>query len=152
MPVVRTSSFGPVAYDAAAVIEFPRGVPGFEARRRFVAVQFPHTQPLTFLQSLEDPALCFVTLPVLVVDPQYRLWVSGEDRESIGLCGAGQPRIGEDVLCLAVLALREGGATANLLAPVVVNLRNLKAVQAVAAESGYSHQHPLAAREAAVCS
>jgi len=55
------------------------------------------------------------------------------------------------VLCLAVLSFRPTGPTANLLAPVVVNVANLKAVQAVMADSGYSHQHALAAQEA-VCS
>ena len=42
-----------------------------------------------------------------------------------------QPRIGEDVLCLTVLSIRETGPTANLLAPMVVNLHNRKAVQAM---------------------
>jgi flagellar assembly factor FliW len=51
-----------------------------------------------------------------------------------------------------VLSIREGGPTANLLAPLVINMRNLKAVQAVAAESGYSHQHVLLPEEAPVCS
>jgi len=56
------------------------------------------------------------------------------------------------VLCLAVLSIRENGPTANLLAPVVINLSNGKGVQAVAVSSGYSHQHPMcAAEEAAAC-
>jgi flagellar assembly factor FliW len=51
-----------------------------------------------------------------------------------------------------VLSIRETGPTANLLAPIVVNLRNRRAVQAVAAESDYSHQHALMPEEASVCS
>jgi flagellar assembly factor FliW len=41
--------------------------------------------------------------------------------------------------------------TANLLAPIVVNLKTHRAIQAIQADSGYSHQHPLlaAAREEA---
>jgi flagellar assembly factor FliW len=51
-----------------------------------------------------------------------------------------------------VLSLRETGPTANLLAPVIVNLKSLKAVQAVAQEGSYSHQHPLVTEEmAAAC-
>lgn len=152
MPVVQTSNFGSISYSPAAVIEFPRGLPGFDDRRRFLALQFEDTAPVVFLQSLEHPNLCFITMPVLAVDPQYRLQVSTEDLGEVDLPSQRQPRIGEDVLCLAVLSLRETGPTANLLAPVVVNLRNLKAVQAVAPESGYSHQHALLAEEAAVCS
>jgi flagellar assembly factor FliW len=152
MPVVQTSNFGSISYHPDAAIEFPRGLPGFDDRRRFVALQFPDTVPLTFLQSLECPDLCFITMPVLAVDPQYRLEVNGEDLEQLELSPLRQPRIGEDVLCLTVLSLGESGPTANLLAPVVVNLRTLKAVQAVAPESGYSHRQAVVPEEAAVCS
>jgi flagellar assembly factor FliW len=151
MPVVQTSNFGSISYSLETAIEFPRGLPGFDDRRRFVALQFEDTSPLTFLQSLESPDLCFITMPVLAVDPQYRLQVNSEDLGQLDLSPLRQPRIGEDVLCLTVLSIGECGPTANLLAPVVVNLRNLKAVQAVAPESGYSHQHALLPEEALVC-
>jgi flagellar assembly factor FliW len=152
MPSFDTNNFGTVAYEPDSVVEFPSGLPGFEQRRGFLAMEFADTKPLIFLQSLEDPDLCFITLPVLAVDPRYRLQVSPEDRQTVGLPPERPLRIGEDVLCLTVLALRESGPTANLLAPVVVNLANRKAVQAVAAESGYSHQHLLLPEEVAVCS
>jgi flagellar assembly factor FliW len=64
MPVLETNSFGPIPYEPDAVLEFPCGLPAFETRRRFVALRFPHSEPLVFLQSLEDPGLCFITLPV----------------------------------------------------------------------------------------
>jgi flagellar assembly factor FliW len=143
MPFFETKNLGRITYEAGAAIEFPCGLPGFENRRKFLIVRFPHTDPLLFLQSLEDPSLCFVTLPTRSVEPQYRLKVCEDDLRSLGLPASRQPRIGEDVLCLAVLTLREKGPTANLLAPVLVNVRDMKAVQAVAPESGYSHQHIL---------
>lgn len=152
MPSVQTQYFGVISYAPDSTLEFPRGLPGFEERRLFVALRFPDTQPLVFLQSLEDSGLCFITLPVLAVDPGYRLGISDEDRGLVGLPLARPLRIGEDVLCLAVIAIRESGPTANLLAPLVVNLHNQKAVQAVDPESGYSHQHALVPEEASVCS
>jgi len=152
MPTVETNYFGAISYEHESALEFSRGLPGFEERRRFLALHFEDSQPLVFLQSLEDPGLCFITLPVLAVDPHYQLRVSNEDRELAGLPMGRPLRIGEDVLCLAVVSIRENGPTANLLGPVVVNLANRKAVQAVAAESGYSHQHQLVAQEAPVCS
>lgn len=153
MKALETKLLGEIQYDESAVIEFPRGLPGFDERGRFVAVRLDRTDPLIFLQSVEDASLCFTTLPVQAVDPQYRLSLSGEDRELLDLSAMRQPVIGRDALCLAVLSIRETGTTANLLAPVVVNPRNLRAVQAVAQEPGYSHQHVLpASEEVAVCS
>lgn len=152
MPTVETKNFGTVQYESGTELVFPRGIPGFEQRREFLALHFADTDPLIFLQSVEDGDLCFVTLPVPAVDRDYRLQVEGEDRELVGLPASGALRIGEDVLCVVVLSIGEEGPTANLLAPVVVNLHNRRAVQAVAAQSGYSHQHRLAAEEAVACS
>ena len=152
MPSFDTKNFGIVSYQPEAVVEFPAGLPGFDQRRQFLALQFPDSAPLIFLQSLEDPGLCFITLPVLAVDQRYRLQVNDEDRRRVGLPVGRALQIGEDVLCLTVISLRESGPTANLLAPVVVNLTNRQAVQAVADDAAYSHQHVLVPEEAPVCS
>jgi flagellar assembly factor FliW len=151
MPLAQTINFGTISYHPDAAICFPKGLPAFEERRNFVVLQFQDSAPLTFIQSLETPDLCFVAMPVLAIEPQYRLEVSREDLEELGLASDRQPRMGVEVLCLTIVSLGESGPTANLLAPVVVNIRNRKAVQAVAGESGYSHQHALFAQEVVAC-
>jgi flagellar assembly factor FliW len=148
---METKNFGQISFEPDSELEFPSGLPGFESRRLFVAVRFVESDPLVYLQSLEDPDLCFITMPILSVDPGYRLTVSAEDLDRLELPQACQPRIGEDVWCLTVLSLRESGPTANLLAPVVVNPANRKAVQALSAEPEYSHQFALLPQEAAPC-
>ncbi len=151
MPETESTRFGTIFFAPESVFEFPHGLPGFEERHRFVPVQNPQTAPILFLQSLEDPSVCFTTLPIWVVDPQYRLALVEEDLEALEFPVDRQPLIGADVLCLAMLSVRKTGVTANLLAPVLVNLKNYKAVQAVSPESGYSHQHLLFSQEAAPC-
>lgn len=138
--VLRTKYFGDLPVEDDARIEFPWGVPGFERQRWFVAIREPRTEPLIFLQSLEDTELCFVTLPPQSVDAVYRLRLADDDLRRLELPMTRQPRIGRDVQCLAVLALRESGTTVNLLAPIVINPRTMRAVQAVNENSGYSHQ------------
>jgi flagellar assembly factor FliW len=152
MPSIDTKYFGRVAFESRDTIEFPRGLPGFEERRCFLAIRQERTAPLVFLQSLEDAGLCFITTPVLAVDPQFHLKMSPEDRDAAGLAGVRRPRIGKDVWALAVISVRETGPTANLLAPLVINLRSLQAVQAVMLDSKYSHCHALPAPAEAVCS
>jgi flagellar assembly factor FliW len=150
MPFLETKNLGAITWEPESEIEFPAGLPGFEQCRRFLAVRFHHTDPLIFLQSLEDSTLSFVTLPVRTVHPEYRLSVSPDDLRRVGLPTDRQPAIGDEIHCLTVLSIRENGTTANLLAPVVINLKTLKAVQAVTQGGGYSHQHSLAAAEQAV--
>ena len=144
MPSLETRHFGVIAYQAEELIEFPGGLPGFEQQRSFVAIEQPETRPLVFLQSVAEPALCFLALPVLAIDPSYRLSIPSEDLRILGLPGERQPAIGAEVLCLAIVSVAEGRSpTANLLAPIVVNLESRRAVQAIQTESGYSHQTPL---------
>src|SRR4051812_8475078 len=112
MPVMQTKNFGTINYQPDSELEFPRGLPGFDGRRRFVAVRFVESDPLVYLQSLEDPGLCFITMPVLAVDPRYRLQINDEDLGEIGLPALRQPKIGADVFCLTVLSMRESGPTA----------------------------------------
>src|SRR5215467_9277421 len=153
MPVMETKNFGKISFEPESELEFPGGLPGFDSRKRFVAVRFVESDPLVYLQSLEDPSLCFITMPILAVDPRYHLKVSGEDLHQLGLPATRQPRIGEDVLALTVVSLRESGPTVNLLAPVLAS-PNRKAVQAVSQEPGYSHQHVIPAgrtEKAPVC-
>ena len=149
-----TKHFGIVEFEPDTVIEFPSGLPGFEQETRFLPMEQPGTKPLLFLQSLDRPDLCFITLPVRVVDPDYRLAVSAEDLRLLELPEDRQPRIGAEVLCLTIISVaQERRPTANLLAPLVVNLRTRRAVQAIAPDSGYSHQHPLfGAQQEASCS
>jgi flagellar assembly factor FliW len=151
MPETETTRFGTIFFAPESVFEFPHGLPGFEDRHRFVPVQNPRTAPILFLQSLEDPSVCFTTLPIWVVDPQYRLHMAEQDLEALDFPVDRQPCIGEEVLCLAVLSARKSGTTVNLMAPVVVNLKNYRAVQAVSPEAGYSHQHRLFPHEATPC-
>ena len=113
MPSFETTSFGKLSYERDSALDFPCGLPGFEDRRLFLILNFEDSKPLLFLQSLEDPRLCFITLPILAVDPQYHLRVSSEDLARLDLPRERQPLIGRDVLCLTILSLQESGPTAN---------------------------------------
>ena len=141
--IIHTKYFGELPFEEDARIEFPWGVPGFTDRRWFVAIRLPRTDPLVFLQSLDDSQLCFVTIAARCADRGYRLRLSEEDVNRLGLPLARQPRIGVEVQCLAIVSVRADGTTANLLAPVVINPASMKALQAVNCGCSYSHQTPL---------
>jgi flagellar assembly factor FliW len=146
MPVVNTRRFGPLEYDESRVVSFPSGLPGFEHETRFVLLERPEWTPIVFLQSLHGADLCFLAAPVGTLDPGYSLSVTREDLQKLSLNEERQPNSDEQVLCLALLCAPENGPlTGNLLAPVVVNLRNRIAVQAVRVDARYSHQHAIPA-------
>jgi len=154
--MARLSSkyFGELDYSSDAVFRFPSGVPGFEDQTAFVFLEQPHTEPLVFMQSLVEPGLCFVAVPVFVADPHYRLALLAEDREALGFSPAAEIEIGEEFLCLALVTIRQGaGATANLASPIMLNLGTRIGIQSVQHRAEYSFQHPLvASEEPAPCS
>lgn len=153
MPSCLTKYQGEIEYAEEAVLRFASGPFGFEAETRFLLLEVPSAHPIAFLQSLSTPELCFISLPVFVVDPNYRLVLTPEDRAALDLPAGRQPRVGEDVLCLVLVTVwQDRPTTANLMAPVVVNLRTHKAIQAIVAEGSYSHQHAFLQPEDAVCS
>ncbi len=142
MSQTSTRQFGLLEYDPDSVVDFSAGLPGFEDQTRFVLVEQPAAAPILYLQSLDLSDLCFLTAPLIALDPGYELALSPEDRNRLGLDTDGE------VLCLAILSAPENGPlTANLLAPVVINMRTRRAVQAVRADSRYSHRQALAASE-----
>jgi flagellar assembly factor FliW len=143
MPWCNTIHFGRLEYSSTSAITFSDGLPGFEAERRFVVVQRPDHHPLVFLQSLQTPNLCFPALPVRAVDRCYDLRIDDTDRETLGFESA--PRLGETALALALIALHEEDPTANLLAPIVINLRTQSAAQCIDPDMRYSHRYQLAA-------
>jgi len=142
MPLIETKYFGTMSYEDESVFDFPYGLPAFEEEKRFVFIEIAEYAPLVFLQSLTRPSLCFLALPVLSVDPDYRLELSSEDRAALEL--EGQSERGGGILALALLSLHDGfPATANLMAPIVVDTRMRRALQAIRMDRRYSHQHPL---------
>jgi flagellar assembly factor FliW len=144
MPELTTTYFGSVAYQPGSVIDFPLGLPGFEEEHRYVLIEQEINKPVVFLQSLARPELCFVTLPVALVSRSYELSLSPEDLGVLGL--AEQPRLAADpaVVSLAVVTFTENQPpTVNLLSPIVINWRRRLGVQAITADSPYSHQHSL---------
>jgi flagellar assembly factor FliW len=152
MPQCETKYFGTVSYEASAAVEFAAGLPGFESCHRFLPIEEAARRPLIFLQSLEQPGLCFVTLPVAAIEPGYQLKISTEDAAAVGL--DPERDLPVDVVCLVVMSIADAGTpTVNLLAPIVINPRNGRAVQSVRDDAVYPCRRPLGrAEEAAPCS
>jgi flagellar assembly factor FliW len=141
---ISTKFFGDRDCDADSIYTFPAGVPGFEDQQSFCFLTIPGSEPLLFMQSMSTRSLCFVLLPILVVDPDYDIRLTEEELAMLELPAGARPRIGRDILC-AALVCSEAGAppTVNLMSPIVVNLKTKTGMQAIHGESGYSHRHPL---------
>jgi flagellar assembly factor FliW len=140
--VIASPLLGEIETGSECEMSFPFGIPGFEEMRRVVPVEIPAQRPLIYLLDAAHPETCFLALPVFVIDPRFKLTMTEDECAAIGLPESPElpcePKIGEDVLCLALLVPSERTVQANLGCPVVVNLRNLRGIQC-APPDGYSN-------------
>lgn len=140
---VNTKYFQQVECDAASVVQFPQGLPGFEDLRTFVCLEQPEYRPLVYLQSIEEAQVCFLTLPVGVINKDYQLQVGPEDTRVLQLAG-DRAALGVNLVGLAILSVsRDRDTTANLLSPVLINVSSRIGLQVIQARSQYDWQHPL---------
>ena len=129
-------------YEPDATIVFPQALPGFIEETEFILLQRATDFPLAYLQSTRSAELCFLTMPVQTVDSAYGLELAEEDARVLEL--PTKPQAGADVLCLALISVHTGEPTANLFAPLVVNLKTRTAAQCFRTGTPYGCQHPLA--------
>lgn len=118
---------------------FLAGLPGFPHARRFVLSDEWETKPpFVLLRSLDDPELAFLAAPPTAFFPDYLVDVDVHTAQRIDLSSH------DDVMLLVLVtaAERPDGATANLLAPLVINKRTREAVQ-MALPQGKSLTAPL---------
>jgi flagellar assembly factor FliW len=150
MPRIPTKFFGEVDYNPESVFTFPAGLPGFEDEHDFLFLKVPESEPVMFLQSITMRSLCFVLAPILTLAPDFPLNLAPEELRELELPEDRAVEIGTDVLCAALVSAAGKSLSANLMAPIVVNLKNRLGLQAIHPESGYSHRHPITLEEQAL--
>jgi flagellar assembly factor FliW len=112
-------------------LQFPAGLPGFPEAHRFTLVWWgDETSPFSILASLDQEGLEFLVVPPLAFYPMYAPEIDDELAERLGIEDA------DDVILLVIVTTGEnaGEATANLMAPVVINRHTRQAAQAVLTE------------------
>ncbi len=148
MPNTDSKHFGEVEYSEAWAIDFPQGIPGFEGETRFVVMEREECHPILYLQSLATPSLCFLMTPAVVIDPRYEICVRAEDLRTLELEDDLALQAPEHVACWIILSIPEREApSANLAAPIIVNWRSRRALQAIRADSRYSARQLLGSAE-----
>ena len=131
--------FGLIEVDPAKSVQFIRGLLGMPGRERFVLTGFPNPslQQFTLLQSLDDEALSFITLPVELRNPFI------EEHDLVGAAQELDIRPNDLVTLLIVTVHRSLDATrisVNARAPLLVDAKQRQALQYVFLNDRYKVQ------------
>ncbi|MCS6893538.1 MAG: flagellar assembly protein FliW [Deltaproteobacteria bacterium] len=124
MLLVRTERFGTLEIESSKIIQIPSGLVGYGKPQIFVLLEY--VAPFHWLQSVDDPSLAFVVLDGLEICKKFEL---------VPPFGDPDTDLREDdeyaVILIVTLAEKISKSTANLLAPIFVNMRNRRGVQVV---------------------
>jgi flagellar assembly factor FliW len=137
------SRFGPITIQPANAIAFPNGLLGMPGKMQFCLARFPIEKMARFsvLQSLSDPNLAFITLPI---DVRNNTLIDQADLEQAAK-DLDLPL--SDLLVLLIVTVhRESGGTklsVNARAPVLVRVSMKLAAQYVFPHAKYQIRQPL---------
>lgn len=127
---ITTPHFGEIEISKEHIFHFENGMLGFEDLKNYVLISDEDTDPFKWLISLEAPEIGFPLLSPFLIEPNYKY---GRDYED----SVFAPFV---VITLAGI---DGNITANLKAPVILNVENLSADQVILPTEKYSPNHIL---------
>jgi flagellar assembly factor FliW len=139
---VRTACFGgleTIQVPDQAVLTFPEGLPGFEEHRAFALIDDDRLGEFHWLQSLDDPDAGFLVLEPSEFVADYAFDLPDDVAAALGLDETVQPRV------LVILAIPGDirAMTANLRAPLVINVQSRVGKQVILADDRYALRHPV---------
>lgn len=134
--LIETRDFGQVEIGEQDGIHFCQPIFGFENLREYVVLFDDEiSESFVWLQSLEDPDVCFMMVDPAVVDAEYRPVLPDGAAKELG---------GEEAVCWCILTVPGSfeQATVNLKSPVMIHPQNRKGLQVIL-DGEYSVRHPL---------
>ncbi len=132
MMTIQTSRFGELEVSEDTLLSFPSGLVGFPAIQQFVVLDVTEDCHYQWFQAIREPDLAMVIIDIHIIDREFRAQISDEGVAELGITET------DPILIMAIVTIPSGQpeqATANLRAPLVVNLRTRKGKQLILHES-----------------
>jgi flagellar assembly factor FliW len=135
---IATGNLGQITVREGEVITFSPGLPGWSQFHRYVLVERPEESPFLWLQCVDNPDLALVVIDPAEVVAQYQVAASSAFLIELGVEGLPDLRV---LVILTIPPGRPREMTANLAAPLLINLRDRRGRQVVLEDPKYSRQH-----------
>ncbi len=140
--VINTTRFGQVQIEESDIVHFPEGILGFADLTKFVILDDPNDDIFAWLQSCEADAVAFPVLEPELFTENYKINMAKADSESLKLSTLEKARL------FSIVTIPEDPTlmTANLKAPIVINLENRLARQCVLQDNHLAIREPIFAK------
>lgn len=129
--IISTKFFDDININENDILTFNEGIPGLEEYKKFIVINIEDSK-LKCLQCIDEK-----NIALLIINPwdffnDYEIQLSDEEIKQLEI------KSHDDVLVFNIVSVRENKVTANLLAPIVVNIKNKNAKQIILNENKYS--------------
>lgn len=139
---IHTSRFGLISITNDDVIQFPEGLLGFNELRQFVLLDDPTDEIFAWLQSCTEPGIAFPLLEPELFTANYSVNLTKHDLESLGM----QSKDGARYFSIITIPSDPTQMTANLKAPIVINVEKRMARQCVLQDNSLAIREPIFTR------
>lgn len=137
---VKTTQFGEIEVEEKDLVVFPKGLPGFEEEHQFVLLPYAKESPFVLLQSATEDYLAFLMTNPFLFFADYAFSIDQEAMDEMAI------RTQADFAVYVMITVPGGSVqdmTANLAAPVVVNIASRQGKQLVMEKNDYHTKHRL---------
>ncbi|OGW28235.1 MAG: flagellar assembly protein FliW [Nitrospinae bacterium RIFCSPLOWO2_12_FULL_47_7] len=148
--IYKSTRLGSIEVQDKEIISFSDGIYAFENEKSFALIPLNPSieSPLEWMHSLQTPDLAFVVTDPYLYVPDYKLHLTEDDKKKI-LLEAADPMA---VRVIVKIPKNYAEMTANLLAPIVINIRKRSARQFVLTTLEYEVAHYLLPKEVRLAS
>ncbi len=126
--ILKTAQFGTLKIQPHHIFHFPQGIIGFEHLTRFILISDEKTKPIKWLLSVDDPTIGFPVVNVLLIRPDYPLLQRINSRKSV-------------ILTILTLGKSNGNITANLRAPIILDIEQQEGRQIVLTSDDFPFEY-----------
>ena len=128
-----TKTKGKIEISEDRILTIPEGLFGFEQYKKYALVDCD-LEPFIWLQSCEDPNLCFLIVDPFLICSEYEADI---DDESLAKIHISKP---EDIILMTIVTVPHDGSaiTANFQGPLVINKQNKMCIQAILTDNRWS--------------
>lgn len=138
---IQTKYYGEQEINESEIVSFPAGLPGFEENKRFILQ--PFGEAFSVLQSIDEMNAAFIVTSPFFFFSQYSVDLTDVFVSQLSIESE------KDVSVWVIVNVRNPFAksTANLKAPVIINISKKLGKQYIQDHSPYSLTEPLVQRE-----
>lgn len=141
---IETKFLGMVEIEDKDIIHFETGLPGFEDIKEYVILPVEEDSPFALLQSLKEKEIGFILAFPFAFKSDYAFDISDEDKKDLKV------KQQDDLAIYSIVSVKDNfkESTLNLLAPVLINVKEKCGRQVVLQDSkAYPLHFPLQTTE-----